>query len=133
MKPIMIYASNTGNTETFANWLKGSADIDVGTINSDISKYDKIVLGAYTWSVGLIPTLMKQFLIDNQKNFEGKKVYIFGSGNSVYRTYCKAVDSIDKIVTDCGAEVMWKVKFEQRFDPTIYGGLLDDLIKKLNG
>lgn len=136
MAPLVLYTSKTGNTKTFANFIK--QNIDNITLCNDftveIEKYDKLVLGAYSWANGKIPIEMKKFLIDNQYKFKGKKVYIFGSGNSIYPKFCGAVDGIKKIVVDCGAEVIWTFKFEQVFRETKFStDELNFLIEKLIG
>jgi flavodoxin I len=136
MAPLLLYTSKTGNTKTFANFIK--QHVDNITICNDftveIENYDKLVIGAYTWGNGKIPRDLKQFLIDNQYKFKGKKAYIFGSGNSIYPKFCGAVDGISKILTDCGAEIVWKFKFEQMFKESKFSTEeLNFLIEKLIG
>jgi flavodoxin I len=111
----LVFTSKSGNTKTFVDYLKKKVNVNILDFDYDVSEGDSVILGAYTWSAGKIPIEMKQFLIRNKDRFEGKKVFIFGSGNSVYPRFCAAVDGIAKIVTDCGAEVVGILKFEQRF------------------
>src|SRR5437764_14267537 len=104
MTPLLVYTTKSGNTKTFVDYLVNKVDVWVSDFNSDIRNYDTIILGSYTWGSGKIPPEMKRFLIVNKNLLRGKKVFVFGSGNSIYPKFCGAVDSICKIVTDCGAE-----------------------------
>jgi flavodoxin I len=133
--PILIYCSKTGNTKTFVEYIANKVDIWVADgFNVDITNYDKIILGSYTWGNGKIPTEMKDFLIKNKDNFKGKRVYVFGSGYSIYPKFCGAVDGIIKIMTDCDADVQWCFKFEKRFNKDdFYEWELNDMIEKLIG
>lgn len=119
MSSLLVIASNTGNTLTFLDFLKKYSEEEIEVcqdFRTSIKDYDHIAIGSYTWSNGKIPKKMKDYLIEHQKELEGKKVFIFGSGNSIYPKFCGAVDGIGKIVTDCGASVKGTFKFEQRFD-----------------
>jgi flavodoxin I len=132
--PLLVYVSKTGNTRTFADYLSSKLSLHIDDFDADITNYDKIILGAYTWGNGKIPKDIKEFVIKNKDNFKGKKVYIFGSGYSIYPRFCGAVDGLAKIVTDCGADVQWKFKFEKRFiENEFQQDELDSLIKKLIG
>lgn len=118
MKTIVVYTSMTGNTETFIDFIKENVGDNITITNdlsTDLSEYDKIIIGSYTWG-GRIPGRMKIFLVNNKNNFKGKDIFIFGSGNSIYPKYCRAVDNIEKIISDCGGIVKGTFKFEQRFN-----------------
>lgn len=117
---LLIYTSKTGNTKAFADFIIKNIDIEVGNFDSDITKHNKIVLGAYTWGYGKIPSDMKEFIIKNRDNWEGKEVFIFGSGLTIYPTFCKAVNSMKKIIEDCGGNVVGFFKFEQKFNESDY-------------
>jgi flavodoxin I len=79
------------------------------------SEFDTVILGTYTWGDGKIPKEVKDWLVKNKNIIEGKRFFLFGSGNSIYTHYCRAVDSCEKIIVDCGGDVVSKIKFEQRF------------------
>lgn len=98
----MIYASTTGNTEALAEmlysiFLTKSVDITIFRIEefpySDLSRYDAVAIGTYTWGQGEIPKELSRLY----QAFEsiGKKDMIsavFGTGDSFYPDYCGAVD-----------------------------------------
>lgn len=111
--------SLTGNTLTAIDFIEkylGRSMISHINNFNLVSDYStKIVIGTYTYGNGKIPKYLKEFLIRNQHNFKGKEVFIFGSGNSMYPHYNKAVDSVKKIIEDCGGKVIGTMKFEQRF------------------
>jgi len=77
--------------------------------------FDKIFLASSTWGVGKIPSRIKKNVINNHKGLKGKEVFIFGSGNTIYPNFCRAVDSLKTICEDSGAKVIGTYKFEQRF------------------
>jgi flavodoxin I len=129
---LLVYSSRTGNTKTFVDYITSRSNIEVGDYNSNINEYETIIIGAYTWGDGKIPADLKEFAIRNQHNWKGKKVFIFGSGVSVYPKFCGAVDGIKKIVEDCGAEVIGIFKFEQRFKEKNYSErFLNRIIEKI--
>ena len=118
MSSLLVLSSNTGNTRTFVDFIckHGTESIHIcEDFNCNISDYDKIAFGSYTWGNGKIPSEMKEFLIDNHKDLKGKEVFIFGSGHSIYPNFCGAVDGISKICRDSGAIIKCSYKFEQRF------------------
>lgn len=132
---LLVLASQTGNTKTFVEFLQRHSEQNI-TVCSDfdesIKDYNQIAFGSYTWGDGKIPTKMKKYLIDHQHELAGKDVLVFGSGNSIYPNFCRAVDSIAKICHDCGANVIRTVKFEQRWnenerDETDLKFLIEDL------
>ncbi|MDG0860386.1 flavodoxin domain-containing protein [Staphylococcus equorum] len=139
MKQLVIYTSLTGNTKTFVDYLisKSKNDVDVGDFSTDISSYNRIAIGTYTWGNGNIPRKMKKFLIENKDNFKDKEIFLFGSGNSVYPKFCGAVNGMKIITTDCGASIIGEFKFEQRFNPEELTNedhnLLNNIITKWNG
>lgn len=124
MEPLLVYYSRTGNTTTFADFLKNKIKLKSVEIRNNphliIGNYEKIILGCPTYNHGKIPTKFKLFLINNRDNFKDKEVIIFGSGLSIYPNFCSAVDGIEKIVSDCGAKVTKTFKFEQRFNEEEY-------------
>lgn len=118
MSTLVVLSSLTGNTRTFlpflSRQLRNDAVVDYEAIESP-SSYTHLVFGSYTWGNGKIPKKMKDYLIANHHHLKDKKVFIFGSGNSVYPKFCGAVDGMAKICSDSGAKVFGKFKFEQSF------------------
>ena len=93
MKPIGIfYGSSTGVTKRIAEKIKenlepGLVDIyDVKYVKTkDVEKYNNIILGSSTWGKGTLQSDFERFLYDVLKfsNLKGKKIAIFGTGDSV--------------------------------------------------
>lgn len=118
MSALLILTSRTGNTRTFVEFFKRYSKVDIevcSDFNVDPDLYDRVAIGTYTWSNGKIPKQLKKYLIDNHQKLKDKKVFIFGSGLSVYPKFCGAVDGINKICADSKADVIGTFKFEQRF------------------
>jgi len=134
MKTLVLIASNTGNTKTFLDYItrntKGELVI-CDDFSSTFENYSKIILGSYTWSDGKIPKKMKDHLINNHLQLDGKEVFIFGSGNSIYPHFCRAVESLKKICEDSGALVKGTYKFEQRFNEEDLSKEQDEVLSKI--
>lgn len=137
MKVLAIVESMTQNTMSFVEYAKNKhPEVDFVTrlpiekLEADeVSKYDKIMLGAYTWGAGKIPKRMKEFIIENREILLTQDILIFGSGWSVYSTYCWAVDSMNVILE----EKYPKAKFELRFDESVEVEAVETLEKFING
>lgn len=124
MKILAIVNSLTGNTMSFIEYVKeiygDNVYIDVISPEDEVSeelfnKYDKLMLGCYTWGVGKIPIKMKKFVIENREILLNQDILVFGSGWSIYEDYCGAVDSVCLILN----EKFPRLKFELRFDPEV--------------
>lgn len=123
MKILAIVESLTGNTMSFIEYAEEiygdevSIDIiDPFTVNNvEWDNYDKVMIGCYTWSEGKMPIEIKSFIIENREILLDKDVLLFGSGWSVYSTFCLAVDGM-YIILD---EKFPTIKFELRFDKDI--------------
>lgn len=118
---ILVYIDTlTGNTTTFVDFLKEKYyNVNIDVINArkisdvDLTKYDKIMIGSYTWSNGKIPLHIKKFVIENREILYNKPTLLFGSGITIYRYFCGALDNIPIIV---GRDLP-KIKFELTFIP----------------
>lgn len=138
MKQLIIYVSLTGNTKTFVDYLisKSNNEVDIGDLTTDISSYNRIAIGSYSWGNGKIPKRLKEYLISNKDNFKDKEICVFGSGNSIYPNFCGATNGITKILEDCGANIIGSFKFEQRFNENELSSedkvQLNTLIKRWN-
>lgn len=138
MKILAILQTLTGNTRSFLEYAEekyGDA-IEITVVdpytqiaNTEWAKYDGIMLGSYTWNMGKIPIEMKEFIIDHRDELLNQNVLIFGSGWSVYETYCWAVDSMGIILDN----KFPKAKFELRFDPELEVEAIETLDKFING
>lgn len=121
MKILMIGFSKTGNTYMLMDYLKQfNSDIVEKRFNIteyidiDVREYDLIIVGSNTWGDGKIPKNCKDFVIQNALKYN-KKWIVFGTGNSIFAHFCRAVDSIKKILNDTDNTVLETFKYEQRF------------------
>jgi flavodoxin I len=112
----IFYYTNTGKTEAALNKSKLSECVIVklNSINqSDVNfnTYDTIIIGTPTYGRG-VPPLYFQKLISKLTSLRGKKIGLFGSGNTLYGDdFCGALDLIDDLVAEKN-EVIFKYKFE---------------------
>lgn len=92
MKKIgLFFGSTTGNTEKLAQKIKDnlpSGTVDTYNVKNvsveDVEKYENIILGSSTWGKGVLQTDFENFLYNTLKsaNLKGKKIAIFGTGDS---------------------------------------------------
>lgn len=104
MEVLVLYTSKTGNTESFVDWFEDTYanQFNIDSINLyrnknldliNFEKYDKIILGMYTWSNGKIPIEMKNIIICNREIIRNKVAFLFGSGITIYKNFCGALDN----------------------------------------
>ena len=138
MEVLVILESLTGNTRSFVDFARerygdsvNFTEVDIYEFiqDSEWSKYDKVMIGAYTWNMGKIPIVMKEFIIDHRDKLLEQDVLIFGSGWSVYETFCQAVDSMGIILDN----KFPKVKFELRFDDELETEAIETLDEFIKG
>jgi flavodoxin I len=97
MKVAIVYTSGTGNTEEVATIMHSLLNAELFTVTqfklSEMTKYDAIIIGTYTWGDGDIPEemirLYKAFELHDVKHVV---TGIFGTGDSFYPKFCGAVD-----------------------------------------
>ncbi|MCM3068458.1 flavodoxin [Priestia flexa] len=117
MAKILIgYASMSGNTEEIAVLLKNKVQNAGHEVHMEelelldvqnLSAYDGILLGAYTWGNGDLPYEAEDFYDDlDEMNLTGKKAAAFGSGDRVYPEFCAAVDLLEERLKKCGADIV---------------------------
>jgi flavodoxin I len=119
VKALIVYGSTTGNTEAVAEqigkFFQGSG-IDVTVKNVTATKveelgagFDLTMLGSSTWGADDI-----EFQEDFAPFFDeldsaalkGKKVAIFGCGDSSYEHFCGAVDLLEEKMLNLGANLL---------------------------
>lgn len=102
MKIAVVYTSKTGNTEElvqilFRLFIKKNNNVSLYQIEQfplmELSQFDGIVIGTYTWGDGEIPCEM----MDLYREFEIQDVKhiitgVVGTGDSGYSRFCGAVD-----------------------------------------
>lgn len=92
MKPISIfYGSTSGKTKKIAENIKTNLKSDLVEIYDvkhakieDVEKHENIILGTSTWGKGILQSDFEKFLngILKHANLKGKKIAIFGTGDS---------------------------------------------------
>lgn len=106
MKALVAYLSYSGNTEEVAEHISerlvnegvevDSYEIGFG-LTPDVSAYDYIFLGTFTWDLGRTPDEMKDFVLD--VGYKPDNIAVFGSGDTQFGgddLFCKAVDRLGK-------------------------------------
>jgi flavodoxin short chain len=118
-KALIIYGSTTGNTENVAKQIgkvltQGGHEICLQDVrNAKVEElgngYDVTVLGSSTWGDAEIELQedFAPFFDDMDKaDLKGKKVAVFGCGDSSYTFFCGAVDSLQEKVEAMGGLIV---------------------------
>lgn len=107
----IFYFSLTGNTKAILQDTDGFDVYDIKKSESvDFNKYDTIILGLSTYGRGSAHKDTWEFL-KKLIRVSGKKIGLFGSGNSIYPDFCGALDIIgDALKTK--NKLLFKYKFE---------------------
>lgn len=114
-KALIAFGSTTGNTAEVADWIAAALaakGIDAKTTDCASAKltglcadYDLVIFGCPTYGDDEIE-IQEDFapLLDDLEvaGVEGKKVAVFGCGDSAYFNFCGAVDVIEQRVEECG-------------------------------
>ena len=121
MKAAIVYSSKTGNTEELIQqlyelFLVRSTPIDMYSIRqfplTQLTEYDAVIIGTYTWGDGDIPTEMLP-LYRAFENQEVSKIVtgIVGTGDRFYSEFCGAVDEFrDMLYVQTDLAVTLKVE-----------------------
>jgi len=133
-KILMIYASQTGNTELMAEAMaafleKNNIDVTIKTFDFDpidveeLPAYDGVLIGTHTWDDGDLPYEVEDFYEELEEvNIENHLFAVFGSCDSFYDTYGGAIDLMGERLEELGAKVVtpWlKVDLEPGKDDII--------------
>lgn len=111
----IFYYSMTGNTKALVEQTN-TYDFDVfnlqKTSQQDVNfeQYDTILIGTSTIGDG-IPHNIFKLLHGKLLNIKGKNIALFGSGNSIYRHYCGALDLLEDLLKSAN-QILFKFKFE---------------------
>lgn len=125
MKTAIVYTSTSGNTraltekiaDTIRDRVGGIVELfDVVHLNIEkLYEYDAIVIGSYTWGNGVLPKVMKPFYEKlNEMDLSDKVTAVFGTGETNYRHYCKAVDIFRDLLKDI-SDLAVTLKVEQLY------------------
>jgi flavodoxin I len=115
-KILMVFTSLTGNTRDMADAIaegikSENVELDIKEVmyasGDDLTKYDGIALGAYTWGDGDLPDEFLDFFDEmSDVTLEGQKAIVFGSCDSSYPVFGGAVDQLVAKLNEIGAEVV---------------------------
>ncbi|MBI4097311.1 MAG: flavodoxin family protein [Candidatus Levybacteria bacterium] len=112
MKILIVYATYSSGTHMAADVVsqelqKGGHTVDLKDVSEtaidNFNNYDLIILGSPSWDIGgqggqpheHFVAFMQQ---NKGKTFPGKKLAVFGLGDSTYPEFCGAVDHLEKFV-----------------------------------
>jgi flavodoxin I len=118
-KAVIIYGSTTGNTESTADMIdnvlreNGLETVVKNVVNASVEElnkdYDLILLGSSTWGDDEIELQedFNEFYEDMGRiTLNGRKVAVFGCGDSSYEYFCGAVDAIQEKVQEIGGTLV---------------------------
>src|SRR5690625_570679 len=108
MKALIAYASLSGNTEEVAELIEEevskqgfNADMfyiePFGVDPTNISDYNIIFLGTYTWDLGATPDEVKDFVAE--VGYKPDNIYVFGTGDTQFGgdvLFCDAARKLSK-------------------------------------
>lgn len=118
-KALIVFGSTTGNTEGVADdigkilnksgiptQIKNAAEV---TPTGLADGYDTVIMGCSTWGEEDIE--LQDDFVDIYENMDkvgltGKKVAVFGCGDSSYTHFCGAVDVIEKKAESLGGRII---------------------------
>ncbi len=115
MNVLIAFGSSTGNTARTAEFIgnvfkKEGWEVKIRPVNGlqpeTMDDYDVILLGSSTWGFGALQDAMKTFFFRMAStDLSGKTAGSFGTGDAgnYPRTFCKAVDLLQKQLQACGA------------------------------
>ena len=114
MNAKVIFGSTTGMTEVVAGKIAQALGCEAVNINAvDAAAFDAelLVLGSSTWGVGDLQDDWAAKLDEVKGNFAGKKVAVFGLGDSIgfADSYCVAAETIANTAKDAGATLVGEV------------------------
>jgi len=133
----------TGNTElmavTIADELTRAGDkvdlVDgIEAFADDLKSYERILIGSYTWGDGDLPDEVFGFYEElKDTDLTGKFAAVFGSGDSSYSHFSRAVDIFEETLKDQGCQIVTEgLKVDQESDAAIKEKC-KGFSKKLNG
>ena len=114
-KAVIIYGSSTGNTEKLAQILAEELEqrfsvtlLDaVDAVPEDMADNDMIIFGSSTWYDGELQDDFQEFYDGMETvDLSGKKVAVFGTGDSMWDEFCQAVDTIEERALEMKAQIV---------------------------
>ena len=108
---LIVYGSTTGNTEMVAEQISNHLSQhspkmqDVTDITpEELAQYEVIIAGASTWDDGLLQTDFRDFIENLTVDLNGKKLIVFGLGDTNYPDFCKSAEILHETFTKLGAQ-----------------------------
>ena len=117
-KAIVVYASETGNTESVAEEVvkgleQGGLDVTLKNVEEsnpkELLEYDLVLLASSTW--GDEEKELHESMVDFYEDLDGidfsaKPAAAFGCGDSEYTHFCGAVDLLEERLGEKGANLL---------------------------
>lgn len=118
-KVLIVYGSTTGNTESVSDAIgkfleKNGLNVEIRNaadvvVENMADGFDAVFLGSSTWGDDEIE-LQDDFVqvYDNldKAGLGGRKVAVFGCGDSSYEHFCGAVDALEERAEALGADIV---------------------------
>lgn len=118
MNTIIVFASMTGTTEhvarsiaeAFSNAGEAVVVKDAFEVYAEeLRSFDRILVGSYTWGNGELSDEILSFYDELANiNLTGKLAAAFGSGDSTYEHFARAVDILEGTLRNQGCEIITK-------------------------
>lgn len=118
-KALIVFGSTTGNTEGVADdigkilnrngiptQIKNAAEVPPAGLADG---YDAVIMGCSTWGeedIELQDDFVEIYETMDKVGLAGKKVAVFGCGDSSYTHFCGAVDVIEQKAEALGAKII---------------------------
>ncbi len=112
-KMLIVYGSTTGNTEMVAEQIMENLEEHSPTLQdvadtspADFEDYDVIIMGSSTWDDGLLQADFRDFVEEIDADLSGKKIAVFGLGDSSYPAFCEAAGLLEEVIGKLNGELM---------------------------
>lgn len=112
----IYYFSLTGKTAALVEDIT-QQDFSIIKLNNrnpkqfEFGKEELVIIGSPTYGRGAPPMYFKQ-IINQLRNLTGRKIGLFGSGNTIYGDdFCGAIDTLEELLKQ-NNEILFKYKFE---------------------
>lgn len=112
-KTLVVYGSTTGNTEMVAEQITELMEEQEPTLQDaadtspeDLKAHEIIIMGASTWDDGLLQADFRDFVENLDVDLSGKKVAVFGLGDSSYPAFCEAAGILEDVVGKLSGELV---------------------------
>lgn len=145
-KILVIYESLSGNTETFVDYLINRVQTEMSSVSytiynmnagldydlgDAIQSADVVLFGCYTWGNGVIPKTSLRVFQKYKRVLREKEVLLFGSGITIYRHFCGALDTLEKALQKEVPKIKFELTFEEEYE-IINLEILNEFLKTNN-